>query len=348
MSHVRLPPQGTDIWNFGSQQSPLDFLNFAQWMFLPLAHEQQRRIFWTLWGQYSLKQGFEANHIRKFTRKFGKIFATPYHPWFLFLQLVCLRPPKNLEKVGRMCPQKFCHVSGLHGLRLFSRCTQKPQMGVRLLSLENLWDLVKSWLFDTTLAMRTSHRNPWMKWSLGGRFRFFFCCSGAGEREEACEQVREVRFVLKVGMVLFMIYLVLAYDLPLALYDLPGFWFMIYLLKKTLLSAERSVFCIFGVLGRFWFMIYQVLAYDLPTPSVLQNEGLSVTFYDLPGFGSWYIYIYICIYIYAVESKLGPKIAFFESKLGPNFLSFFFFGFFFQKRSSFCRENEIFKEKRAK
>ena len=51
----------------------------------------------------------------------------------------------------------------------------------------------------------------------------------------------------------------------------------------------------------------------------------------------------IYIYIYAVESKLGPKIAFFESKLGPSFLCFFFFCFF-QKSSSFCRENEIFKK----
>ena len=33
-----------------------------------------------------------------------------------------------------------------------------------------------------------------------------------------------------------------------------------------------------------------------------------------------YIYIYIC----AVESKLGPKIAFFESKLGPIFFFLFF------------------------
>ena len=29
--------------------------------------------------------------------------------------------------------------------------------------------------------------------------------------------------------------------------------------------------------------------------------------------------IYTYIYIYVVVSKLGPKIAFFESKLGPNF-----------------------------
>ena len=38
-----------------------------------------------------------------------------------------------------------------------------------------------------------------------------------------------------------------------------------------------------------------------------------------------YIYVYICMY--AVESKLGPKIAFFESKLGPFFLCFFVFCF---------------------
>ena len=39
-----------------------------------------------------------------------------------------------------------------------------------------------------------------------------------------------------------------------------------------------------------------------------------------------HIYIYS---IYAVESKLGPKIAFFESKLGPSFL---LFSFFFKNR----------------
>ena len=52
------------------------------------------------------------------------------------------------------------------------------------------------------------------------------------------------------------------------------------------------------------------------------------------------------IYIYAVESKLGPKIAFFESKLGPSFLFFSFF--VFQKSSSFCRENEILKKNEQK
>ena len=44
--------------------------------------------------------------------------------------------------------------------------------------------------------------------------------------------------------------------------------------------------------------------------------------------------VHVHIYIYR-ESKLGPQIAFFESKLGPSFL------LFFQKSSSFCRENEI-------
>ena len=48
------------------------------------------------------------------------------------------------------------------------------------------------------------------------------------------------------------------------------------------------------------------------------------------------------IYIFAVESKRGPKIAFFESKLGPMFLFFFFV--FFQNSSSFCRENEILQK----
>ena len=42
------------------------------------------------------------------------------------------------------------------------------------------------------------------------------------------------------------------------------------------------------------------------------------------------------MYMYVVESKLGPKITFPESKLGPNFLSFFIQNFF-------CRDNEIFK-----
>ena len=39
-----------------------------------------------------------------------------------------------------------------------------------------------------------------------------------------------------------------------------------------------------------------------------------------------HVYIYIDIHIYAVESKLGPKLAFFESKLGP----FFFVVLIFQ------------------
>ena len=49
------------------------------------------------------------------------------------------------------------------------------------------------------------------------------------------------------------------------------------------------------------------------------------------------------IYIYAVESKLGPKIAFFWVKTWSNFSLFFFV---FQKYSSFCRENEIKKKKK--
>ena len=48
----------------------------------------------------------------------------------------------------------------------------------------------------------------------------------------------------------------------------------------------------------------------------------------------------VCIYIYAVESKPGPRFAFFESQPGPSFL----FCFVFQKSSSFCRENEILKK----
>ena len=51
------------------------------------------------------------------------------------------------------------------------------------------------------------------------------------------------------------------------------------------------------------------------------------------------------IYIYAVESKLGPKIAFFWVKTWSNFSLFFFV---FQKSSSFCRENEIFKKNEPK
>ena len=49
--------------------------------------------------------------------------------------------------------------------------------------------------------------------------------------------------------------------------------------------------------------------------------------------------------IYAVESKLGPKIAFFESKLGPSFLLFFFLCF--SKIFFFLEGEWDFKEKRA-
>ena len=59
------------------------------------------------------------------------------------------------------------------------------------------------------------------------------------------------------------------------------------------------------------------------------------------------LYIYIYIYMHAVESKLGPKIAFFESKLGPSFL-FFSFLFFFSKIFFFLQGEWDFKEKRAK
>ena len=54
----------------------------------------------------------------------------------------------------------------------------------------------------------------------------------------------------------------------------------------------------------------------------------------------------IYIYIYAVESKPGPRFAFFWVKTWSKFSLFFFF--VFQKSSSFCRENEILKKKRAK
>ena len=50
----------------------------------------------------------------------------------------------------------------------------------------------------------------------------------------------------------------------------------------------------------------------------------------------------VCIYIYAVESKLGPTINLVQ------FSQFFFFLFFFQKSSSFCRENEILKKNEQK
>ena len=55
----------------------------------------------------------------------------------------------------------------------------------------------------------------------------------------------------------------------------------------------------------------------------------------------------ICMYIYIIDSKLGLKLAFFESKLGPSFqVSYFSFLFCFQKSSSFCRENELFQKRR--
>ena len=57
-------------------------------------------------------------------------------------------------------------------------------------------------------------------------------------------------------------------------------------------------------------------------------------------------HIYIYIYMHAVESKLGPKIAFLESKFGSNIS--FFGAFAFQKSSSFCRENEINNEHNKK
>ena len=53
------------------------------------------------------------------------------------------------------------------------------------------------------------------------------------------------------------------------------------------------------------------------------------------------------IYIYAVESKLGPKIAFFWVKTWSKFSLFFLF-LFFQKSSSFCRENDILKKNEQK
>ena len=61
------------------------------------------------------------------------------------------------------------------------------------------------------------------------------------------------------------------------------------------------------------------------------------------------LYLFLCIslyiYIYAVESKLGPKIAFFWVKTWSKFFSFFLV---FQKSSSFCRENEILKKNEQK
>ena len=36
-----------------------------------------------------------------------------------------------------------------------------------------------------------------------------------------------------------------------------------------------------------------------------------------------YMQLCVCVYIYAVESKLCPKMAFFESKLGPSVLLVF-------------------------
>ena len=38
-------------------------------------HEQYQRTFWTIRGPYPIKQRFEGNRSRKFTRKFCKIFV---------------------------------------------------------------------------------------------------------------------------------------------------------------------------------------------------------------------------------------------------------------------------------
>ena len=61
---------------------------------------------------------------------------------------------------------------------------------------------------------------------------------------------------------------------------------------------------------------------------------------------SWTKFWLYSTYRYAVESKLGPKIAFFWVKTWSKFSLFFFF--VFQKSSSFCRENEIFKKNEQK
>ena len=50
------------------------------------------------------------------------------------------------------------------------------------------------------------------------------------------------------------------------------------------------------------------------------------------------------IYIYAVESKPGPRFALFLSQSLVQVFSFFLSFFVFQKSSSFCRENEILKK----
>ena len=60
-----------------------------------------------------------------------------------------------------------------------------------------------------------------------------------------------------------------------------------------------------------------------------------------------YIYIYICIQHICCRVKKLSKICLFCVK---NLSQFSFFGLFvfFQKDSSFCRENEIFSEKKTK
>ena len=66
-----------------------------------------------------------------------------------------------------------------------------------------------------------------------------------------------------------------------------------------------------------WYPLEWASMLMSPQRFISRLSSLSLSLYLSPS-----LYISIYLYICAVESKLGPTIAFFESKLGPIFLSF--------------------------